>query len=323
MPFVSRSLLVAVHAAALSALLVAPLVSSSAMASPMPMPMPLRTADYRAANHTGTGVYYRKPIRTKETTRKGTRVKHFTAVQDHDDTPPGYISRRSGAVAVARALSRTPRNNRRAHADHNDDSYDKLNGYYQAASTHSKNLRRSLVVDFSILCFPLILSSDSLAVQSSSVDNDDSSDFHQQAATELTGFHTNMLGIETVLKELGADKGLANYDRTNDLETLLKNIVNVNKDTLSFLTTITYNLPIVGPTLGPSECSDSSIRHYFDVCSSVVYEIKCVLDDILNACENLTDAILNILQPLLLPLIGKYLTTACNNGVGLPTCLLG
>lgn len=163
---------------------------------------------------------------------------------------------------------------------------------------------------------------DSLAVQSSSVDNSDS-DFHQQAATELTGFHTNMLGIEAILKELGADNGLANYDRTNDLETLLKNIVNVNKDTLSFITTITYNLPIVGSTLGPSECIDSSIPRYSDVPSPVVYEIKCILDGILDACENLTDAILNILQPLLLPLIGKYLTTACDNGVGLPTCLLG
>lgn len=259
MPSVSRSLLIAVHAAAFSALLVAPLVSSSVMASPMAMPMPLRSADYRALNN--TGVYYRKPIRTKETTRKNTRVKHITAVH-HDDPPVGYISRRSGSVAVARAISKASRNNRRAHTHHNADSYNKLNGYYEAASTHSKNLRKYLFVDLTT-CLLLILSPDSLAVQSSSANNDDTSDFHQQAATELTGFHTNMLGIEMVLNELGADKGLANYDRTNDLETLLKNIVNVNKDTLSYITTITYNLPIVGSTLGPSESGNSSIPHSF------------------------------------------------------------
>jgi len=54
-----------------------------------------------------------------------------------------------------------------------------------------------------------------------------------------------------------------------------------------------------------------------------VYEIKCILDLTLDACENLTDAIVNALQPLLKPLIGKFLTTACDNGIGLPTCLLG
>ena len=80
-----------------------------------------------------------------------------------------------------------------------------------------------------------------------------------------------MLGIEAILKELGADNGLANYDRTNDLETLLKNIVNVNKDTLQLHpTTISYNLPIVGPTLGPSECNIflccKSFEHLFCSC---------------------------------------------------------
>jgi len=87
---------------------------------------------------------------------------------------------------------------------------------------------------------------------------------------------------------------------------LLKEVVNVNKDTLSYITTIVYNLPILGPTLGP-----------------IVYELKCILDEVLDACENLTDAIINVLKPLLEPLIGKFLSTACNNGVGLPTCLLG
>lgn len=132
-----------------------------------------------------------------------------------------------------------------------------------------------------------------------------------------------MLAFEAVLRQLGADKGLANYDRTDSIETLLKNTINVNKNLLSGVTTITYNLPIVGRTLGPSKyCRpiwDVSLRLYV----TVVYEIKCILDLTLDACENLTDAVLNALAPLLKPLIGKFTTTACNNGVDLPTCLLG
>lgn len=62
-----------------------------------------------------------------------------------------------------------------------------------------------------------------------------------------------MLGLDTLLKQLGAQEGLANYDRTNRLETLLKNLVNVNKDVLSSVTTISYNIPVLGPTLGPSK----------------------------------------------------------------------
>lgn len=53
-----------------------------------------------------------------------------------------------------------------------------------------------------------------------------------------------------------------------------------------------------------------------------MYEIKCILDLILDGVENTTDAILNVLRPLLEPLIGNYFTTACNNGIGLPTCIL-
>lgn len=70
----------------------------------------------------------------------------------------------------------------------------------------------------------------------------------------MTGFHTNLLGFQTVLAEFGADKGLANYDRTNDLETLLKNLVNLNKNALSAIDILVYNIPLLGPILGPSKC---------------------------------------------------------------------
>lgn len=58
-----------------------------------------------------------------------------------------------------------------------------------------------------------------------------------------------------LLGDLGRDKGLANYNRNNELETLLKNIVNLNKDTLSYVVAIVYEVPLLGPILGPSKCT--------------------------------------------------------------------
>jgi hypothetical protein len=76
--------------------------------------------------------------------------------------------------------------------------------------------------------------------------------FQQDAVSELTAFDSSLLGIKTILDELGSDKGLKNYDRTNDLETLLKNVVNFNKETLNSVDVLVYNLPFLGPILGPS-----------------------------------------------------------------------
>jgi hypothetical protein len=51
--------------------------------------------------------------------------------------------------------------------------------------------------------------------------------------------------------------------------------------------------------------------------NAVLYDIKCLLDEILNAVENLTDSILNALKPLLEPLISKYTSTLCLLGLGI------
>ncbi|KAJ3535124.1 hypothetical protein NMY22_g6631 [Coprinellus aureogranulatus] len=164
------------------------------------------------------------------------------------------------------------------------DKIAQLYGFYSNAMDSSSNLRR-------------------FAAQSATVDENDLV-FQQDAAAELTAFDSSLLGIKTILDELGSDKGLKNYDRTNDLETLLKNVVNFNKETLNAVDVLVYNLPILGPILGP-----------------IVYEIKCILDDVLNAIENLTDALINGLQPLLAGLIGQASTTACRSGVILAAAL--
>lgn len=140
MPFISRSLLVAVHAAAFSALLVTPLAPVAALASPMPMPFPLVTVNYHSTNRT-TG-YPKSTIRNKDATRKSTRVKHVAAAAARSDAAAPNISRRAGTVGVVKKLLKTSSRAATNDAD-SSNAYDQLKGYYNAASTHSKNLRTS------------------------------------------------------------------------------------------------------------------------------------------------------------------------------------
>ena len=67
----------------------------------------------------------------------------------------------------------------------------------------------------------------------------------------MTAFRENLNGFQDILAQLGADKGLANYDRSDQIETLLKNVVNVNKYTLKNIDEMIFELPAVGGTLGP------------------------------------------------------------------------
>ncbi|GJE86108.1 hypothetical protein PsYK624_021880 [Phanerochaete sordida] len=153
-----------------------------------------------------------------------------------------------------------------------------LNNYYTQMTRHAENFHQ-------------------LAQQPES---SRSAGYEQESANELSSFHSNLLGFQNTLAQLGADKGLANYDRSNDLETLLKDLVNANKYALSDVDDFVYKIPTLGPTLGP-----------------IVYEIKCILDEVLDAVENLSDAIINAIEPLLQDLIGTATATACNSGLQL------
>ena len=55
-----------------------------------------------------------------------------------------------------------------------------------------------------------------------------------------------------------------------------------------------YQIPVLGPILGP-----------------ILYDIKCIVDDILNVGEVVLDGLLNDLQPELKGLSGNYLTSVC------------
>ncbi|KAI0655075.1 hypothetical protein C8Q70DRAFT_924100 [Cubamyces menziesii] len=130
-------------------------------------------------------------------------------------------------------------------------------------------------------------------------------DFNQRVLTEFTGFQDGLSSVQSILVELGADRGLANYDPNDELETLLKNIVNLVKDTLKTVDNLVYQVPLLGPLLGP-----------------IVYQVKCILDETLDAVENLTDALLNALQPLLVDVIGQAVTAACSYGLQLESLCL-
>jgi hypothetical protein len=125
---------------------------------------------------------------------------------------------------------------------------------------------------------------------------------------------------------MGREKGLANYNRDDQLQTLLKNLVNTNKDFLSSLHKTVEQVPALGPVLGPSKLPLYKLPKHctYQFSSQVVYEIKCILDDVLNTVENLVDGLLNEISPLLRGVISLASTTTCKSGlqvVGL--CLLG
>lgn len=68
----------------------------------------------------------------------------------------------------------------------------------------------------------------------------------------LTAFHTNSRGFKTTFDQLSAGKGLAFYDRHNSIETLLKGIIDLHKNILSYTTEILGCDPDLGPIFGPS-----------------------------------------------------------------------
>ncbi|KAF8626503.1 hypothetical protein AX15_004809 [Amanita polypyramis BW_CC] len=113
----------------------------------------------------------------------------------------------------------------------------------------------------------------------------------------LLGLRDNLNGLPAILQELAADRGLAYYNRANDLETTLKNTINLTKGSLNFINTKFKDVPLIG---------------------FIVYEIKCIIDESLDALENITDATLNILEPLL-PVLKDTrelaLNTSCRLGV--------
>ena len=105
--------------------------------------------------------------------------------------------------------------------------------------------------------------------KSSSVTSNDA-EFQQESVTSLTSFQGSIHSFQGLFKHLGRDKGLANYDRSNELETLLKKVINLNKDTLDAIDCLVYEIPTLGPYLGPSKylCSIYAANSFSNLCYS-------------------------------------------------------
>jgi len=171
---------------------------------------------------------------------------------------------------------------------------DLLNTYYQDMRRHSRNLRMWLHSAHILLLIDDLSLGD---YRRRARDSRNDPRFREDAGRELRGFRDNMDQTQGLLGDLGRDKGLANYDRNNGLETLLKDIVNLNKDTLSCVTDIVYEVPLLGSTLGPSKCPQISAGVHTDLSpgTPVVGELKCIVDEVLNTAENAADGLLNSL----------------------------
>ncbi|KAF5313113.1 hypothetical protein D9619_003184 [Psilocybe cf. subviscida] len=183
----------------------------------------------------------------------------------------------SGKLDIWSPLTPSARSDRDSRSKKSD--FDELYKFYDAANANSDTLRD---------------------LATNAEDAEDSELLQQQYASGLSDFNTNLAGFQAAYAKTasGLDDGLANYDRTNDLETMLKNLINLNKYILGSTSAFVNKLPVVGPILGP-----------------IIYETKCLIDQILDITENFSDGTINQLTPLLQKLLGEMVTATCDTGV--------
>ncbi|GAA5957612.1 hypothetical protein JCM21900_000767 [Sporobolomyces salmonicolor] len=111
--------------------------------------------------------------------------------------------------------------------------------------------------------------------------------------------------LDTALKPLGPDQGLGNFNRNDAVQVLLRTVNESTQNTLESTNLLVYYVPVLGPLVGP-----------------ILYDIKCIIDDILNAAQYNTDGLLNQLidQPGLELLSSKYATSYCKMAPSLTGC---
>ncbi|KAJ7786324.1 hypothetical protein B0H16DRAFT_27390 [Mycena metata] len=151
------------------------------------------------------------------------------------------------------------------------------------------------------------------AAQAKSKRTRDASDlaFQQLCTTEMTRYHDNFEDFRGILVLVPDDAGLLCYDRTDDLETYLKDIVNAHKEVVAATVAIVDGIPVLGPILAP-----------------LMEQIKCLVDEVLDIVENYLDCLLAIVGPIIQALglgpVAKSLTDLlCSLGLCLGTLLTG
>ncbi|KAL5534222.1 hypothetical protein ACEPAG_684 [Sanghuangporus baumii] len=257
-----RSLIFSIPFVLIATLLSAPTAQASALALPAPYPMPFRNADYN--NHLASLPHATRHNADKSRTTTIPSKPNRNGPVNISSVQHGYSAR---TYHQSLGISRRDF----------DLLLESLGGHRDDAMANSLELQN-------------------MASQSASQDENDSA-FQQDAASRFSSFSSSTQAFSSLFGQLAADKGLANYDKSNEVETMLKDVVNANKDALSAVTAMVYNIPDLGPILGP-----------------IVYEIKCILDDLLDVTENLTDGALNNLTPILAGLSGQAAGMTCASG---------
>ncbi|KAJ6575127.1 hypothetical protein B0H19DRAFT_628579 [Mycena capillaripes] len=112
----------------------------------------------------------------------------------------------------------------------------------------------------------------------------DDAGVQQQCASTLNSYAENFHGFQTIYLTL--DKGLACYDPSSNLQTILKDVVNYHKDILAAAADLVASIPGLGPLLSP-----------------IVDAIKCLVDELLDYTEVVLDCLLNATKALLIELL--------------------
>ncbi|EMD42044.1 hypothetical protein CERSUDRAFT_120889 [Gelatoporia subvermispora B] len=258
MPSVSRVLLAALQATALVALVGTPFAAAPALASPLPLPLVTAYSQYA------------RDVYVKTSTRLPRSESDTVA---HEDL--GHLVARSALPAISSGHTQVPRQDATSILDDINMMNSYSSGIHQNAQAIS-NIRN----------------------QMSSTSASPNANYRQQTVSAVTSFSSNLKSWAGLLAWLAQDKGLANYDSSNQVETMMKNTVNDVKYSLNDLSEMINNDPTLGPLIGP-----------------LVYDIKCIIDETLDAVENMTDGILNDMQPLLQALDGQATDVTCESGI--------
>ncbi|GAA6059366.1 hypothetical protein JCM10212_003264 [Sporobolomyces blumeae] len=110
--------------------------------------------------------------------------------------------------------------------------------------------------------------------------------------------------LDEALKPLGPDQGLGNFNRDDPLQVLIRTLNESTQQTLESINLIVYYVPVLSPLL-----------------AAPLYDIKCIIDDVLNAAQYNADGLLNQLDLKGLKLLSsEYATSMCKMAPSLAAC---
>ncbi|GAA5997853.1 hypothetical protein JCM5350_007744 [Sporobolomyces pararoseus] len=105
-------------------------------------------------------------------------------------------------------------------------------------------------------------------------------------------------------KPAAGDHGLDNFNRDDPIQVLIRTLNESTQQTLESINLIVYYVPVLGPLLGP-----------------LVYDVKCIVDNVLDATQLNLDGLLNNLDLNGLKLLSSdYATSMCKMSPSLAAC---